>query len=171
MPSEPSNGAFAARRRGASSKLLRVLHVLRPARVVRQVLALFQNQFLEFLDPQILNQELDARAAAIFLLAARAKTRAIACAERQQFLRRNEGVEQFRLVGNGAQAAADIHFKAALFLSVFDSRDGDHAQVVHVGQAAGVLRAAAERRLEFPAEILAVRMAQQKFGQRPRVRA
>ena len=47
---------------------------------------------------------------------------------------------------------------------------GDQAHVVQAGQAAGVLRAAAERRLEFPAEILAIGMAQQKFGQRARVR-
>ena len=66
--------------------------------------------------------------------------------QRQQFFRRNKRVKQFRLVGNGAQSAADDTFQTRAFLAVLDARDGDHAHVVHAGQAAGVLRAAAEGR-------------------------
>ena len=46
----------------------------------------------------------------------------------------------------------------------------NEAQVVHIGEAAGILRAAAERGFEFPAEALAVRVAQQELRKRPRVR-
>ena len=132
---------------------------------MRQTLALFQHQFLEFLDPQILNQELDARAAAILLFAQARENAGDRLRQRQQFFRRNKRVEQLRLIRDGAEPAADGHFKAALLLSVFDLRDGDHAHVVHARESAGMLRAAAEGRLEFPSEILGVRMAHQEFGQ------
>ena len=101
-----------------------------------------------------------------FFSPSRAKTRAMACASGSISSGGDERVEQLRLVGHGAQAAADVHLEAALLLAVFAALDGDQAQVVQIRQAAGVLRAAAERRLELAAEILAVGMAQQEFGQR-----
>ena len=64
---------------GDSCELRGVVHEVGPSRIERQGLALFENQFLEFLDPQILNQKLDARAVAIFLFASRANTLAMAC--------------------------------------------------------------------------------------------
>ena len=153
--SEPSKRRLAAGPQRRFLELLGVLDEFRPARIGRQSLALFQHQFLEFLDPQILNQKLDSRAVAIFLFAEPREDAGDRLRQRQQFFRRNKRVEQLRLIRNGAESAADVHFKAALFFSVFGPRGGDHAHVVHARQAAGMLRAAAERRLEFSAEILA----------------
>ena len=164
--SDASSGPF---RRGAERRFLEflgILHEFRPSWVGRQGLALFQNQFLEFLDSQIVNQEFDARAVAIFLFSQPREDPGNRLRQRQQFLDRHKGIEQFRLVRNGAKSSAHVHGKPALFFAVFGARDGDQAQVVHVREAAGVLRAAAERGLEFPAEALAVRVAEQEFRQR-----
>ncbi len=134
-----------------------------------QDLAFLEHQLLEFLDAQILDQKLDARAAAIFLLAQTREHAGDRLRERQQFFRRNKCVEQLGLIRDGAKTTADGHFKAALFFSVLDARDGDHAHVMHAREPTGVLRAPAEGVLEFPPEILGVRMAQQEFGHGTRI--
>ena len=112
--------------------LLGALEIFGPARIGRQGFALFQNQFPEFLDSQILNQELDPRAAAIFLFAKPGENARDGLRQRQQFFRRDKRVEEFRLVRHGAEAAAHIHFEATLSLLRLSVRvRGDQAHVVH----------------------------------------
>ena len=147
---------------GSSFNRLCGLQILRPSRVRRQSLALFPNQFLEFFDSQIVNQKFNARPIAILLFSQARENPGNRLGDRQQFFRRQEGVEQFRLVRNGAQSSAHVHGKTAHFLPVFGARDAHQAQVVHVRESAGMLRAAAERGFEFPAEALAVRVAEQE---------
>ncbi len=173
----PSLECFGGRRRSFARRVqrlllqfLRGLQILRPSRVGRQSPALFPNQFLEFLDSQIVNQKFDASPIAILLFSQSRENPGDRLRDGQQFFRRQEGVEQFRLVRNGAQPSAHVHGKPAHFLSVFGARDPDQAQVVHVRESAGMLRAAAERGFEFPAEALAVRVAEQESRKRPGVR-
>src|SRR6185436_20466242 len=66
---------------------------------------------------------------------------------------------------DGAQAAADVELEAAPAVLHL----GDRADVVHHGQAAGVLGAAGERDLELAAEALGVLVAQQELRARLRV--
>ena len=145
------------------------LNIFRPARIGRKRLALFEHQLLEFLDAQILHQKFDPSAVAVLLLAEPRKDSGDGLRERQHLFRRNKGVEQFGLIGNGAEASADVHFETAAlpFPSSF-ARGRDEAEIVQAGQAAGMLRASAERRLEFAAEILAIGMAEQELRQRAR---
>ncbi len=146
--------------------MLRVLHEVRPSRIGSQRLALFQNQFLEFLDAQIVNEELDPRAVAILFLAEPGEDSGYGLRERQNLFHRNKRVKEFRHVRDGAKSATDEHLKSPLLRSVLVPGAGDEADVVHVRQAASVLRASAERGLELPAEVLAVRVAQEKLRQR-----
>ena len=109
-----------------------------------------------------MNQKFNASPIAIFLFSQPRENPGDRLGDGQQFFRRQEGVEQFRLVRNGAQSSAHVHGKAAHFLPVFGARDPDQSQVVHVRESAGMLHAAAERGFEFPAKALAVRVAEQE---------
>ena len=133
---------------------------------MRQIFSFFLDEFLEFFNSQILDQEFDPRAAAIFLLAAGGEHPGNGLRQRQQFIRGDKRVVQFRLVRNGAQPSAHVGFKPALFNAILDACHGDQSDVMHTRKTASVLRATAESRLEFPAEILTIGMPQQKFGHR-----
>ena len=63
-----------------------------------------------------------------------------------------------------AKTATHIRFKTTFLFSVFGPRDCNHTQVMHAREATRMLRAAAEGRLKLSAKILAVGMAQKKFG-------
>ncbi len=81
--------------------------------------------------------------------------------QRQQILRRDKSVEQLGLVRHRAQSPAHVHLKSKLFLAGL--RIGafrrDQSKVVHAGESASMLRAAAKRWLKLAAKILAVRMS------------
>src|SRR5256885_5742814 len=76
------------------------------------------------------------------------------------------------MVGHCAQASTYVHFETELFPSrgFIHARFRDKTKIVETGQATGMLGASAECRLEFAAETLAVRMAEQKTRQRARIR-
>ena len=84
--------------------------------------------------------------------------------QRQQLLLGHELVEQLRLMRHRAEPAADVELEAALRLAVLIAGDRDAADVVEVGQAAGVVAAAGERDLELAAEVLRVVVAEQEVG-------
>ena len=65
-----------------------------------------------------MNQKFDAGAIAILLFAQPRENPGNRLRERPQFFDRQERVEQFRLIRNGAQPAAHIHGEAAHFLAV-----------------------------------------------------
>ena len=94
---------------------LRFFDVFRPARIERQNLALFQHQLAEFLNPQILNQKLDARPVAVFLLAEPREHSRNRLRQRQQFFRRHKRIKQLCLIRHRPQPAADVHFETNLF--------------------------------------------------------
>src|SRR3984885_740619 len=142
---------------------------IRPARIGRQRFALFQHQRLEFLNAQVLDQELDARTAAILLLAQSREDARHGLRQRQDFLDRNEIVEQLGHVGHRTEAAANKRLKPAFLDAVFIARDSDESDVVQARQPAGMLRATAERGLELAPETLAIRMAEQKLSQGMRI--
>ena len=78
-----------------------------------------------------------------FFSPSRAKTRAMACESGSISSTGMNGVEQFGLIGNGAESAADVHVEAALFLAVFNARGGDDAEIVKI--ASGRRHAARSR--------------------------
>lgn len=76
--------------------------------------------------------------------------------QRQQLFLGHEFVEEFGLVRDGAQPAADIDFKAAFGLTVDLPHLGDAAVVVDADESAGVGVAAGKRCFELAAEVLGV---------------
>ena len=90
---------------------------------------------------------------AILGLAGRARSREHARASRGAPAARRE---------DRAQPAAHVHLEAASLGAVFGALDGDQPEVVHARQAAVVLGAAAERRLELAPEVLAIGMPQEE---------
>src|SRR5262245_54331727 len=90
---------------------------------------------------------------------------------RQHFLRRKKFVEYLGLVRNRTKPPADNEPKALLNFTVDDARYRRVAQIVHRRQTAGMLGASAERRFEFAAKVLCIRVAKQERRQCPRVRS
>ena len=106
-----------------------------------------------------------------FFSPSRANTRAIACASGSNLLRRQRTSRTISPDRERRPARRRRTFQSRVSLRRFRlPRCRDQAHVVHARQAAGMLRAAAERRLEFPAEVLAIGMAQQEFRKRARIR-
>ena len=90
---------------------------------------------------------------------------------RQEFFLRQEFVKELGLVWHGPETAAHIEFKTTPLLAVHNLFPGNGAHVVHAGKPACVFFAAGKGHLEFPSEILGVRMAQQELGARLGIRS
>ncbi len=135
-----------------------------PGRVVFQAGSLFKHQPPKLIDAQLGHQKLDPGLVAVFLFAVAGKNAGNRLRQRQQFFFRHKIGQQFGLMRHRAQPAANNHFKAFSLHPVDDSGDGDQTQIVHVGQAAGVLLAAGEGRFEFAAKVLHVAVAQKILG-------
>src|SRR5262249_11387143 len=88
--------------------LIGIPYVFGPAWIVRQGLAFFEDQFLEFLDAEILNQEFDARAGAILFLAEPREDAGHRLRQRKNLFHRDEGIELLGLIRHGAQPAASV---------------------------------------------------------------
>ena len=171
---EPGRSSVAVQRRRRLQRLLAVRRrrreVRSPARIVGQPGALLQDQPPELVQPELGDQELDARPGAILLLAQPREHARDRLRQRQELFLRQEFVEQLGLVGHRAQPAPDVGDEPAAQLPV-DGAGGRHqAQVVHRYQPARVLAAARERHLELAAEVLRVGMAQQEAHAGVRVR-
>ena len=143
---------------------------LRPARIRRQLLPLFQHQAAKFIDAQMRDQELDARPGAVALFAQPGEYTRDRLHRRQQLFFRQKLIEELRLVRHRAQTAADVERKAALHFAVDDSCLSDGAHVVHGHQAARILLAAGKRDLHFASEVLSIGVAHQEFRASLRVR-
>ena len=111
-----------------------------------------------------MDQEFDTGPIAVFLFPVPREDSGNCLSCRQKLLRPQEGVKQLRLIGNGPQSAADVHFKTSFFFSATVPFDCDQPQIVHVGEATAMVPAAAEGRLELPAEVLRGGMSQQESG-------
>ena len=74
-------------------------------------------------------------------------------------------VKHFRLSRNGAETTSDDNLEASLLLPINFSYGGNKAEIMHLSQAAGVLSASTQSRLEFAAKVLSVRMPQQELSQ------
>ena len=79
-----------------------------PFGVVRQGGALFQHQALELVDAELLHQELDAGAVAVFLFAQAGEDAGDGLGGGQQLALGQKGIKQLGLLRHGAQPAADI---------------------------------------------------------------
>ena len=117
-----------------------------PARDRAQLLALLEHQAPELLDAELLHQELDARARAVLLLAEPREHAAHRLRQRQELLFGHELVEQLRRVRHRAEPAADVELEAAFGLPSTCTRSRDRAEVVEVGEPAGIVLAAREAR-------------------------
>jgi hypothetical protein len=99
---------------------------------------------------------------ALFLFAQARIDAAGGLGQGQHFLFGDEVAEKLGVVGHGAEAAAHHVFEAALDGAVgLGPGHGGEAEVMDVGEAAGVVLAAGKGDLEFAAEVLDVRMAEQ----------
>ncbi len=133
-------------------------------------LALFENEAFELLDSQLGHQKFDAGTGAISLFTKPGEDAGDGLSDRQQFLCWDELVEQLCLVGHGPQAAPDIQLEASLLHAVDDAGRGDGAEIMHVRQAAGLVLAAREGRLELATKILHVWVTEKELRKRLRVR-
>ena len=134
----------------------RVVDLRLPLWVVRQLLELELDLPLEFIETELGDQELHARLGAILLLAQPRKNTRYRLRQRHQVFRGKEIAIELGLERQRAQAAADKHLEALdlLAAAVLHLRNGSN--VMHAGQAAGVIPAAREGDLELTAEILGV---------------
>ena len=137
----------------------RFFQILRPLRIGQEFLPLLVEQAVELLHAQLGDQELHARLGAVLLFAQAGKHAGDGLRQRQHFLDRHKVAVELGLMRNGSQTAAQVHAEAALRSPVFFPHRRDRPDVVHQGQAAGVLRAAGKGHLEFPAEVLRIRVA------------
>ncbi len=166
QPCREAGRLFGRQRAGRLDRFFLDRRELRPARVGGQCLAFGEHEAFESLDAQLVHEELDAGTGAILFLAKPGKDAGDRLRGGQQFLHRQKLRQHFCLIRHRAETAADKHFEPASAVMDF----GDGAEVVHVHQPAGFVLAAGESRLEFPSEILRVRVAEQKERQRLRVR-
>src|SRR5206468_4277465 len=107
-------GPFAIERTGRLDRFLLHDRELRPARIVRQRLALLGDEPLEFPDAEFVDEKLDARAGAILLFAEPSEHASDGLRRRQEFLDRQEFRQHFRLIRHSAKAAAYENFETAL---------------------------------------------------------
>ena len=155
----------ARRPRGDFVGDAQVVHEQRPTPVVRQDGAFLQYQAPELLHPQLGDQELEACPCAVLLFSQPCEDPAHRLGQRQDFFLGNEFIQQLRLVRHGPQAAADVEREAALQLAVPCLCLGNEAHVVHVRQAATLVRAAGKSDLDLAAEVLGVLVVQQEVRQ------
>ena len=80
----------------------------------------------------------------------------------KQFLYRQERVEQLGLMRYGPEAATHVKLKAPSKLAINDSGGGDRTHVMQHDQTTGVGLTPREGDLEFPPEVLDVRVPEQK---------
>ena len=123
----------------------------------------FFNFAPEFFDAELGDQELDASAVAILLLAQTGEDARDRLRQRQQLFFGAEFRQHFRLMRHGAQPAADKNGEAAHGLAIDLARLRQQAQVVHLDQAASVTGAAGEGHLELAAEVLHIVVVEQKL--------
>ena len=143
---------------------VQVVQIGGPALVLGNGVPFFKNQSAELLDSQLGHQEFDAGAGAIGLFSQACKNSRKGLNRRQQFLLGDEWVKKLGLVRDGPQPSTYVKFKAVFLLSGDHSGRGDGPQVVHRGQAAGLVLAAGEGGFELAAEVLDIGMSQEEIG-------
>ena len=158
-------GQFARRIEWRLVLLVDPVEVLFPARVVLELLPLLEHLGPELINAPLADEELDARFVAVLLLTVLRVDPRDCLRHRQEFLGRQKLVEDLGLLRHGAESAAHHEPKALLFFAIHHALHGGVSNVVHCGQAAGMLRAAAECGLKLATEVLHVRVTQQKARQ------
>ena len=123
---------------------------------------LFAHQSPELVEAQLRDQELDAGAGAVALLAQAREHSSNRLKGRQDLVFGHERFEQPSLVRHRPEPAADMHLEAALLYAVHLAGHCDGAEVVHGDEPAGVLPAAGERDLELAPEVLGIGVAEQE---------
>jgi hypothetical protein len=137
---------------GPSAGLLGALEAVEPARIFAEFLARGEDLLAKFFNAPFVNEKFDAGGVAVLFFAVLAEDAADRLGEREQFLHRGKLGQQAGLARHRAESAADDNLETALEPAVDLAHRGGVADIVHLGQTAGVLSAAAESGLELAAK-------------------
>jgi hypothetical protein len=143
-----------------NDRKVHTIEPLRPSRIGLHLRELLVHKAAELIDPEMGDEELDARLVPIPLFS---ESRVHACDR----LRNGEHllfghilIEDLGHMRNGAKSTADDDTESALLLPILLAHLGDKAQIVHHDAGAPVVGTSGVSDLELPTEVLNIPMSE-----------